>query len=159
MNALEKEVEKILRNLESEEGHSFKILPQYNLEAASGWLRTVDFVIKDNDVVKYLVECKDVHSPHIQTFQAQMCRAYIELCDLLLKLNRDEAVKKYDFSHPRVRGLVVVRDISYIEGFDDERFDKWADLFHPIGTQFYILEMFRELGLYDITDGFIDGIY
>jgi hypothetical protein len=88
-----------------------------------------------------------------------MCRAYIELCDLLLKLNRDEAVKKYDFSHPRVRGLVVVRDISYIEGFDDERFDKWADLFHPIGTQFYILEMFRELGLYDITDGFIDGIY
>jgi len=153
MNKLEAEVEEILRSLEREEGHSFEILPQYELEGASGWRRSVDFVIKDSNDVKYLVECKDIYSPNIQTFQAQMCRAYIELCDLLLKLNRDDAVKKYDFSHPRVRGIVVVRDISYSEEFDADTFDKWADLFHPISTQFYVLGMFSDMGIYDIIEG------
>jgi len=140
MNALEEEVEEILRSLEREEGHSFEILPKHKLEGASGWWRSVDFVIKDFNEIKYLVECKDVSSPNPQTFQTQMCRAYTELCDLLLKLNDD-------FNHPRVRGMVVVRDISYIEGFDADEFDKQANLFHPIGTQFYIRDMFREMGL------------
>jgi hypothetical protein len=63
-------------------------------------------------------------------------------------------VKKYDFSHPRVQGIVVVRDISYIEEFDADEFDKQANLFHPISTQFYVLTMFRDMGIYDIIEGF-----
>lgn len=79
-----------------------------------------------------------------------MCRAYTELCDLLLKLNDD-------FSHPRVRGIVVVRNIPHIDekkydSFENE-FEKWANLFHPVSTQFYILDMFGDMGLYDIVEG------
>ena len=148
MNKLEAEVEEILRNLEREEGHFFEILSQHSLKGASGWWRKVDFVIKDFNKVKYLVECKDVHSLKPQTFRARMCGAYTELCDLLLKLNGN-------FNHPAVRGIVVVRDISYNidEDYWCDEFDKQANLFHPIGTQLYVLGMFKDMGLYDILEG------
>ena len=81
-----------------------------------------------------------------------MCRAYTELCDLLLKLNRGGL----EFLViPRVRGIVVVRDFPYI-GQDLDRweieFEKWENLFRPISTQFYTLDMFRDLGLDDIKE-------
>ena len=158
MTELEAEVEEILRRLEREVG--FEILSQPPLEGASGMIRRVDFVIKYFNNVKYLVECKDVRSRNPSTFYDQMCRAYTELCDLLLKLNSVE-VRKYDFSHPRVRGIVVVRDIPYI-GRDLDReesviklcdeFEKWENLFRPISTQFYTLDMFRDLGLDEIRE-------
>ncbi len=142
MNKLEEEVKEFLRSLEREEGHSFEILPKHKLEGASGQRREVDFVIKNFNEIKYLVECKDVSSPNFQTFHTQMCRAYTELCDLLLKSNDD-------FSHPAVRGIVVVRDISYIfekNSWSDE-FDKWRNLFSPINTKFFNLDMFKDEGL------------
>jgi hypothetical protein len=147
MNKLEAEVEKFLRSLEREEEYSFKILQEHKLEGASGRCWKVDFVIKDFNEIKYLLECKDVSSPNIQTFHTQMCRAYTELCDLLLKLNDD-------FSHPTVRGIVVVRDIPYIIDKDrwSDEFEKWWNLFHPINTEFFNLSMFEdeELGIRDL---------
>ena len=142
MNVLEEEVEEFLQSLEREEGHSFEILSKHRLEGASGRWWSVDFVIKDFNEIKYLVECKDVSSPKPQTFQTQMCRAYTELCDLLLKLNDD-------FSHPTVRGIVVVRNISYNidEDYWCDEFEKWWNLFHPINTKFFNLEMFKDEGL------------
>ena len=150
MMELEAEVEEILRRLERERG--FEILSQPSLEGASGMIRRVDFVIKYFNNVKYLVECKDVRSRNLSTFHTQMCRAYTELCDLLLKLNRGWL----EFLViPRVRGIVVVRDFPYI-GQDLDRweieFEKWENLFHPISTQFYTLDMFRDLGLDDIKE-------
>jgi len=142
MNALEAEVEEFLRSLEREEGHSFEILPQYKLKGASGQWRKVDFVIKDFNEIKYLVECKDVSSLNFQTFSARMCIAYTELCDLLLKLNDD-------FSRPTVHGIVVVRDISYIidEDYWSDAFERWWNLFSPINTKFFNLGMFKDEGL------------
>ena len=150
MMELEEEVEEILRGLERERG--FKILSQPSLEGASGMIRRVDFVIKYFNNVKYLVECKDVRSKRRSTFNTHMCRAYTELCDLLLKLNRGGL----EFLViPRVRGIVVVRDFPYI-GQDLDRweieFEKWENLFRPISTQFYTLDMFRDLGLDDIKE-------
>jgi len=151
---LEAVVEEILRGLERERG--FKILSQPSLEGASGMIRRVDFVIKYFNNVKYLVECKDVRSRNPSTFHTQMCRAYTELCDLLLKLNRGR------LDIPRVRGIVVVRDFPYIVldfpyigRYLDRReieFEKWENLFRPISTQFYTLDMFRDLGLDDIKE-------
>ena len=147
MTELEAEVEEILRMLERERG--FEILSQQPLEGASGMERKIDFVIKYFNNVKYLVECKDVRSKRRSTFNTHMCRAYTELCDLLLKLNRGWLVI------PRVRGIVVVRDFPYIGRDLDRReieFEKWENLFRPISTQFYTLDMFRDLGLDDIKE-------
>jgi len=140
MNKLEEEVGEFLRILEREEGHSFKIFPQYHLEGASGKDWRIDFAIKDFGEVKYLVECKNVESLRSSTFNTQMRRAYTELCDLLLKLNDG-------IDNPTVIGIVVVPAISYIGEDDDhwaDEFDRWRNIFRPINVEFFNLSMFKD---------------
>jgi len=99
--------------------------------------------------MKYSVECKDVRSRNPSTFHTQMCRAYTELCDLLLKLNRGR------LDIPRVRGIVVVREFPYIGRYLDRwgiEFEKWKNLFRPISTQFYTLDIFRRSGIKEIRE-------
>jgi len=151
MNKLEEEVGEFLRILEREEGHSFKIFSQYHLEGASGKDWRIDFVIKDFGEVKYLVECKNVESGNKSTFFTEMCRAYTELCDLLLKLNDG-------IDSPTVIGIVVVPAISYISDDNDrwsDDFDSWWKFFKPINSKFFNLIMFKdeELGILGLIRG------
>ena len=71
-----------------------------------------------------------------------MCRAYTELCDLLLKLNDG-------IDDPTVIGIVVVPAISYVgEEICDDRwsneYDSWWNFFRPINVKFFNLSMFKD---------------
>ena len=132
----------ILQSLKREGGHWFEILPQHPLEGASGKYWKIDFAIKDFDEIKYLVECKKTESENKSTFFTHMCRAYTELCDLLLKLNDG-------IDDPTVIGIVVVPAISYVgeEIYDDrwsDEYDSWWNFFRPINVKFFNLSMFKD---------------
>jgi len=109
---LEDETEEILRKLVSLHPE-YRYHRQYKIEGASSYWWKTDFILmKKEDILDAVMECKDIGGEEWEertqypnrTFETHMCRAYTLLNDIHLK-------------YPKARLYVIIRDLPTSDEF------------------------------------------
>ncbi|MCD6113925.1 MAG: hypothetical protein J7J78_01330 [Thermoprotei archaeon] len=127
---LEDEVGLILQSLIKEKSE-YNYKRNVKIRGASGHSWEADFVLYKEGKIDAIIECKDISSKNIQTFDTQMCRAYTRLNDLRLK-------------YPQARYYVIVRELPR-----NTILEKWGDIFRQVSIELLSLEMLKELPFED----------